>query len=102
MPDRSSFIAPTSPIELDQDFLKREEIWEKVREKFASFLGSEGDAIDKAWTSRLKANIDENNNIINLSAPTAFVRDWINSNYLFKLESIAKDLGYNIDFSRER
>ena len=70
------------PIELDQGFLKREGIWGKVREKFAGLEGSEGDAIDKSWTARLKADIDENNNTINLIAPTPFIRDWINSNYL--------------------
>ena len=77
--------------------IKREGIWGKVREKFATL---EGDAIEKSWTARLKADIDENNNTINLIAPTLFIRDWINSNYLFKLESIAKDFGYNIDSIR--
>ena len=85
------------PIALDQGFLKREGIWGKVREKFATL---EGDAIEKSWTARLKADIDKNNNTINLIAPTPFIRDWINSNYLFKLESIAKDFGYNIDSIR--
>ena len=98
-PDRS--ISPLDsgslPIELDQGFLKREGIWGKVREKFATL---EGDSIEKSWTARLKADIDKNNNTINLIAPTPFIRDWINSNYLFKLESIAKDFGYNIDSIR--
>ncbi len=85
------------PIELDQSFLKREGIWGKVREKFATL---EGDAIEKSWTARLKADIDKNNNTINLIAPTPFIRDWINSNYLLKLESIAKDFGYNIESIR--
>ena len=101
-PDR--YTAPldsaSSPIELEQEFLKREGIWGKVREKFARQEGSEGDAIDKSWTARLKAEIDENNNTIDLIAPTPFVRDWIDSNYLSKLESIAKDFGYNIDSIR--
>lgn len=98
-PDRSTthLDSSASPIELDQGFLKREGIWDKVREKFATL---EGDAIEKSWTARLKADIDKNNNTINLIAPTPFIRDWINSNYLFKLESIAKDFGYNIDSIR--
>jgi len=98
-PDRSTtpLDSASLPIELDQGFLKREGIWGKVREKFATL---EGDAIDKSWTARLKADIDKNNNTINLFAPTPFIRDWINSNYLFKLESIAKDFGYNIDSIR--
>ena len=101
-PDRSTapLDSESLPIELDQSFLKREGIWGKVREKFARLSGSEGDAIDKSWTARLKADIDENNNTINLFAPTPFIRDWINSNYLFQLESIAKDFGYNIDSIR--
>ncbi len=86
----------SSAIEDDQGFPKREGVWGKVREKFARQEGSEGDAIDKSWTARLKADIDKNNNTIDLIAPTPFVRDWIDSNYLFKLESLAKDFGYNI------
>ena len=78
---------------------KREGVWGKIRETFDSYL-PQGDAIDKSWTARLKAEIDENNNTIDLIAPTPFVRDWIHSNYLFKLESIAKDFGYNIDAIR--
>ena len=83
------------PIALDQGFFKREGIWGKVREKFATL---EGDAIEKSWIALLKEEVD--NNTINLIAPTPFIRDWINSNYLFKLESIAKDFGYNIDSIR--
>jgi hypothetical protein len=86
----------SSPIELEQEFLKREGIWGKVREKFASLFGSEGDAIDKAWTARLKAEVEENNHTINLFAPTPFIRDWINANYLFKLDQIAKRMRWNI------
>ena len=37
----------------DQNFLKREGVWDKIRETFASYFGSEGDAIDKSWTARL-------------------------------------------------
>ena len=99
MSNRSTaFLNPlSSTIELDQGFFKREGIWGKVREKFATL---EGDAIEKSWIARLKANIDKNNNTINLIAPTPFIRDWVNSNYLLKLESIAKDFGYNIDSIR--
>ena len=100
MPDKSiseSTSASSMTFAPKQNFPKRGGVWGKVREKFARLAGSEGDAIDKAWTARLRANIDENNSTINLFAPTPFVRDWINSNYLLKLESIAKDFGYNID-----
>ena len=99
MPDKEiseSTSASSLPFKQKQDFPKREGLWGKVREAFASYFGAEGDAIDKAWTGRLKAQIDENNSTISLFAPTSFVRDWINANYLFKLESIAKDCGYNL------
>ena len=56
-----------------------------------SYFGSEGDAIDKAWTSKLEAKIDESSNTIQLQAPSAFMRDWINSNYLSMIERASRE-----------
>jgi DNA-binding transcriptional regulator YhcF (GntR family) len=43
----------------DQVFPKREGVWGKIRETFASYFGSEGDAIDKSWLSNFSASIDK-------------------------------------------
>ena len=62
----------------------------------------EGIGRDKSWLSKLTAfentNSKSSDNIktLTLKAESEFIRDWINSNYLFKLESIAKKLGYEL------
>ena len=75
----------------DQVFPKREGVWGEIRETFASYFGSEGDAIDKSWTSKLEAKIEESSNTIQLQAPSAFMRDWINSNYLSMIERASRE-----------
>ena len=73
-----------------EELPKKEGAWGKIRETFASYFHN-GDAIDKSWISHLRAEIDNNNKTINLFAPTAFISDWINSNYRDIIEKIAKD-----------
>jgi hypothetical protein len=91
MPDKSVLSNTTDAYQLEQNFPKREGIWGKIRESFAKSFASGGDNLDKAWTSHLRAEIDNNNKTINLFAPTAFISDWINSNYRDIIEKIAKD-----------
>jgi len=91
MPDKSALSNTTDAYQLEQNFPKREGIWGKIRESFAKSFASGGDNLDKAWTSHLRAEIDNNNKTINLFAPTAFISDWINSNYRDIIEKIAKD-----------
>ena len=91
MPDKSVLSTTTDAYQLEQNFPKREGIWGKIRESFAKSFASGGDNLDKAWTSHLQAEIDNNNKTINLFAPTAFISDWINSNYRDIIEKAAKD-----------
>ena len=74
----------------DQTFLKREGVWGKIRETFASYFGSEGDAIDKAWLSNFNTRIDNEKKIIELQAPSRFIKDWVESNYLNYIKDAAR------------
>ena len=96
MSDKSVLSTTTGDYQLEQNFPKREGIWGKIRESFAKSFASGGDNLDKAWTSHLRAEIDNNNKTINLFAPTAFISDWINSNYRDIIEKVAKDNGINL------
>ena len=96
MPDKSVLSTTTDTYQLEQNFPKREGIWGKIRESFAKSFVSGGDNLDKAWISHLRAEIDNNNKTINLFAPTAFISDWINSNYRDIIEKAAKDNGINL------
>ena len=91
MPDKSVLSTTTDAYQLEQNFPKREGIWGKIRESFAKSFASEGDNLDKVWTAHLRPEVDNNNKTINLFAPTAFISDWINSNYRDIIEKSAKD-----------
>jgi hypothetical protein len=88
IPNKS--IALNSSAQKDQTFPKREGVWGKIRETFASYFGSEGDAIDKSWLSNFNASVDNREKIIELQAPSRFVKDWVESNYLSYIEDAAK------------
>ena len=67
----------------------------------SSFNIRDGIGIDKCWLSKLNAcednnKISDNIKTLNLKAESKFIRDWITSNYLFELEAIAKELGYEL------
>jgi len=85
MPDKNTPHAAS--FSAGQSYPKREGVWGKIRETFASYFGSEGDAIDKSWLSRFNAKINEEENTIELQAPSAFVKEWVNNNYLEYVES---------------
>ena len=95
-------ITPNKPTALDasaqkdQLFPKREGVWGKIRETFASYFGSEGDAIDKSWLSNFNANIDNRKKTIELQAPSKFIKDWVESNYLSYIEDAVKVNGLEI------
>ena len=95
-------ITPNKPTALDasaqkdQLFPKREGVWGKIRETFASYFGSEGDALDKAWLSNFNASIDNRKKIIELQAPSRFIKDWVESNYLGYIEDAARVNGLEV------
>ena len=74
---------------------KREGVWGKIRETFASYL-PQGDAIDKSWTAKLEAKIDESSNTIHLQAPSVFIRDWIENNYKTYIERASLENGFEL------
>jgi len=87
----------------DKEEIKKLPIWLQIRKYFidSSFKIRDGIGIDKCWLSKLNAcednnKISDNIKILSLKTESKFIRDWINSNYLFKLESIAKELGYKL------
>ena len=96
MPNKPVLSTTTNTYQLEQNLLKRQGLWGKIRESFAKSFASGGDYLDKAWTSHLRAEIDNNNKTINLFAPTAFMSDWINSNYRDIIEKAAKDYGMTL------
>jgi len=87
----------------DKGEIKKLPAWLQIRKYFMDncFDIRDGIGIDKCWLSKLNAcednnKISDNIKTLNLKAESKFIRDWINSNYLFKLESIAKELGYSL------
>lgn len=96
MPDKSiseSISTPSLTFEQKLDFLKREGLWGRIRETFAKSFTSGGDNLDKAWLSKFKAKIDEEQKTIELYASTRFVKDWVESNYLRYIEDAARKHG---------
>jgi hypothetical protein len=95
-------ITPNKPTALnasaqqDQVLPKREGVWGKIRETFASYFGSEGDAIDKSWLSSFVTKVDREQNTIELYAPSRFIKDWVESNYLSYIEDAVKVNGLEI------
>ncbi|MDC0865178.1 DnaA N-terminal domain-containing protein, partial [Rickettsiaceae bacterium] len=79
-----------------EETLKREGVWGKIRETFASYFGSEGDAIDKSWLSNFNASIDNRKKTIELQAPSRFIKDWVESNYLGYIEDAARVNGLEV------
>lgn len=82
----------------EKEKIKKLPIWLQIRKYFMDYCIDieEGIGRDKSWLSKLKADGDDKNKTLILTAENNFIRDWINSHYLFKLESIAKDIGYEL------
>lgn len=85
----------------EKEEIKKLPTWLQIRKSFMNYCIDieEGIGRDKSWLSELKADEDDKNKTLILTAENNFIRDWINSNYLFKLESISRDLGYNLSLS---
>jgi hypothetical protein len=72
---------------------KNPNIWEQMREVLVSKYG---DGIDRAWFSKLNANINSANKEITLKSSSGFVIDWINNNYSQTLSNIASNLEFKL------
>jgi chromosomal replication initiation ATPase DnaA len=57
-----------------------------------------GEATDRNWFSRLTANVDEETREIKLKAPTDFIKDWIETNYLQAIERIVNNEQFKVCF----
>ena len=87
MPNKSTalFVTPRP----EQAYPKRHGIWGKIREIFAKSFAN-GDFLDKSWLSKLDAKIDKKQKTIMLEAPSGFIKDWVENNYLEYIEDAAK------------
>ena len=72
-------------------------IWDQIRMVLAKQYG---DGIDRAWFSKLSANINNNNKEITLKSSSEFVIDWINNNYSQTIKNISSGLGFKLEIQR--
>jgi len=71
-------------------------VWGKIRQSLINYYGYSGAGLDNAWFSKLTAEEDENNKSLSLKAPTTFIRDWIQSNYLRLIDDICSRENYQL------
>jgi hypothetical protein len=65
-------------------------VWGNMRLKLMKHFGSEGKALDESWFSKLSAEVDEQERVVRLKAPTSFMRDWINNKYGSLLDGLCQ------------
>jgi len=71
-------------------------IWGEVRSALVKSLGDQGEAIDNHWLSKLNANIDKQNNKIELKAPSEFVKSYIEERFWPAIAQITKQAGFKL------
>jgi len=95
-----SIVKPTKDTKLESDNqpqlstqsepLQIEGVWGKIRQGLIDYYGSGGNNMDGAWFSKLKADVDPNSRKLTLKAPTLFIKDWVQSNYLQLIDRICE------------
>ena len=73
-----------------------EGIWGKIREGLIDYYGSGGLGLDKSWFSKLTAEEDPMRKQLTLKAPSRFIKDWIQSNYLQLIDNICSRENYQL------
>ncbi len=73
-----------------------EGIWDKVRRNLIEHYGSMGIVMDNAWFSKLTADVDYVSQKLTLKAPTKFIKDWVQNNYLRLINQICLTQNYNL------
>jgi hypothetical protein len=73
-------------------------IWSKVRLRLIDYFGVNGHDLDRAWFSKVEANIDNDSKTLNLKAPSSFVKDWITERYSHLLERFCYQEQYSLVF----
>lgn len=71
-------------------------IWSKVRSRLIDYFGVNGHDLDRAWFSKVEANIDNTNKTLSLRAPSSFVKDWITERYSHLLERFCRQDQYSL------
>ena len=91
--------AKASTTSIDQNKIKKSLLpagtWGRVRQSLAEVYG---EAIDRNWFSKLIANVDEERKEIKLKAPTSFVKDWIETNYLDVIKRLVNNEQFKVSF----
>jgi len=73
-------------------------IWSKVRLRLIDYFGASGHDLDRAWFSKVEANIDNDSNTLKLKASSSFVKDWITESYSHLLERFCYQEKYSVVF----
>ncbi|WPY01648.1 DnaA_N domain-containing protein (plasmid) [Candidatus Trichorickettsia mobilis] len=73
-----------------------EGVWGKIRENLIDYYGSGGLGLDKSWFSKLTAEEDPTRKQLTLKAPSRFIKDWIQSNYLQLIDNICSKENYQL------
>ncbi|MEM0143854.1 MAG: DnaA N-terminal domain-containing protein, partial [Candidatus Parvarchaeum sp.] len=69
--------------------------WGRVRQ---GLVEAYGEATDRNWFSKLTANVNEESKEIKLKAPTSFVKDWIETNYLDVIKRLVNNEQFKVSF----
>ncbi len=72
-------------------------IWGSISQALVSYYG---EALYKSWFSKLTPEVDEQQKIIKLKAPTEFIKDWICRNYSQILEKVTAKYEFNYEIVR--
>ena len=89
------------PKALESTTTPRVGIWGEIRRITADYFDKykgkgSGEGIDRAWFSKLEAEIDEGTKQIKLKAPDDLCKSWIENNYAYDLRDAALSKGFNI------
>jgi len=76
--------------------VKQTTIWSKVRSRLIDYFGVNGQDLDKAWFSKIEANIDNDNKTLSLKAPSSFVKDWVTERYSHLIERFCRQDQYSL------
>ena len=84
---------------IDQNEMKKSSLplgtWGRVRR---GLVEAYGEVTDRNWFSKLTAKVDEKRKEIKINAPTVFIKDWIETNYLDTIERLVNNEQFKISF----
>jgi DNA-binding Lrp family transcriptional regulator len=83
--------------EFSRNFINQ--LWGRVRSRVIEYYnrsGKEGECIDRHWFSKLDPEVNEEHRQISLKAPTSFIRDWVQTNYLRVIEEFCQQESYEL------